>query len=81
MQVRPAIGPRAVRELDAVVDGTERAAHQIMDAAEAIARAAKSLTASQTKNDTPTPEFGRMRSASSKRAISRISAGSVSPRS
>jgi chemotaxis protein CheZ len=50
-------GPRAVRELDAVVDGTERAAHQIMDAAEAIAKAAKSLTASQTKNDTPTREI------------------------
>ena len=38
--------PRAARELDAVVDGTERAAHQIMDAAEAIAKAAKSLTTS-----------------------------------
>src|SRR5262245_2486040 len=38
--------PRAARELHAVVDGTERAAHQIMDAAETIARAAKALTAS-----------------------------------
>src|SRR5262249_34185948 len=47
-------GPRAARELDAVVDGTERAAHQIMDAAEAIAKAAKSLTAAQTKDDAAT---------------------------
>jgi chemotaxis protein CheZ len=38
--------PRAARELHAVVDGTERAAHQIMDAAETIAKAAKALTAS-----------------------------------
>ena len=44
-------GPHAVRELDAVVDGTERAAHQIMDAAETIAKAAKALTASQGKDD------------------------------
>jgi chemotaxis protein CheZ len=43
--------PRAARELDAVVDGTERAAHQIMDAAETIAKAAKSLTGSQGKDD------------------------------
>jgi len=35
--------PRAARELRAVVDGTERAAHAIMDAAETIARAAKAL--------------------------------------
>jgi chemotaxis protein CheZ len=38
--------PRAARELHAVVDGTERAAHAIMDAAETIAKAAKALTAS-----------------------------------
>jgi chemotaxis protein CheZ len=38
--------PRAARELHAVVDGTERAAHQIMDAAETIAKAAKALAAS-----------------------------------
>jgi len=42
--------PDAARELDAVVDSTERAAHQIMDAAEIIAQAAKSLSAS--KEDT-----------------------------
>jgi len=48
-------GPRAARELDAVVDGTERAAHQIMDAAETIAKAAKSLTTSSlaTPHDQP----------------------------
>ena len=50
-------GPRAARELDAVVDGTERAAHQIMDAAETIAKAAKSLTTSQTKDDALTREI------------------------
>jgi chemotaxis protein CheZ len=50
-------GPRAARELDAVVDGTERAAHQIMDAAETIAKAAKSLTASQVKDDGLTQEI------------------------
>src|SRR5689334_14798567 len=50
-------GPRAVRELDAVVDGTERAAHQIMDAAETIAKAAKSLTTSQTNDDALTREI------------------------
>jgi len=50
-------GPRAARELDAVVDGTERAAHQIMDAAETIAKAAKSLTASQAKDDALTREI------------------------
>jgi chemotaxis protein CheZ len=44
-------GRRAARELDAVVAGTERAAHQIMDAAERIAKAAKSLAASQGKDD------------------------------
>src|SRR4051794_20441260 len=44
-------GPRAARELDAVVDGTERAAHQIMDAAETIAKAAKALTAAQGQDD------------------------------
>ena len=38
--------PRAARELHAIVDGTERAAHAIMDAAETIAKAAKALTAS-----------------------------------
>ena len=38
--------PRAARELHAVVDGNERAAHQIMDAAETIAKAAKALTSS-----------------------------------
>jgi chemotaxis protein CheZ len=43
--------PRAARELDAVVDGTERAAHQIMDAAETIANAAKSLTAPEGEDD------------------------------
>jgi len=50
-------GPRAARELDAVVDGTERAAHQIMDAAETIAKAAKSLTKSQTKDYALTREI------------------------
>jgi chemotaxis protein CheZ len=50
-------GPRAARELDAVVDGTERAAHQIMDAAETIAKAAKSLTTSQSKDDALTREI------------------------
>ena len=50
-------GPRAARELDAVVDGTERAAHQIMDAAETIAKAAKSLTTSQTRDDALTREI------------------------
>ena len=50
-------GPRAVRELDAVVDGTERAAHQIMDAAETIAKAAKSLTTSQTNDGALTREI------------------------
>jgi chemotaxis protein CheZ len=55
-------GPRAARELDAVVDGTERAAHQIMDAAETIAKAAKSLTTSslatsQTRDDAFTREI------------------------
>jgi chemotaxis protein CheZ len=50
-------GPRAARELDAVVDGTERAAHQIMDAAETIAKAAKSLTTSQTNDDALTREI------------------------
>jgi chemotaxis protein CheZ len=50
-------GPRAARELDAVVDGTERAAHQIMDAAEAIGKAAKSLTTFQTKDDTATQQI------------------------
>jgi chemotaxis protein CheZ len=50
-------GPRAARELDAVVDGTERAAHQIMDAAETIAKAAKSLTASQGKDDELTQQI------------------------
>jgi len=39
--------PRAARELDAVVDSTERAAHQIMDAAELIAQAAELLSASK----------------------------------
>jgi len=51
------VGPRAARELNAVVDGTERAAHQIMDAAETIANAAKSLTTSQTKDDVLTREI------------------------
>ena len=41
--------PRAARELHAVVDGTERAAHQIMDAAETIAKAAKALSASSDR--------------------------------
>jgi chemotaxis protein CheZ len=41
--------PRATRELGAVVDGTERAAHQILDAAEIIAKAAKSLGTSCTE--------------------------------
>ena len=50
-------GPRAARELDAVVDGTERAAHQIMDAAETIAKAAKSLTTSQNRDDAFTREI------------------------
>jgi chemotaxis protein CheZ len=50
-------GPRAARELDAVVDGTERAAHQIMDAAETIAKAAKLLTASQGKDDELTQQI------------------------
>jgi chemotaxis protein CheZ len=49
--------PRAARELGAVVDGTERAAHQIMDAAETIAKAAKALTASQGKDDGLTQEI------------------------
>jgi chemotaxis protein CheZ len=51
------VGPRAARELNAVVDGTERAAHQIMDAAETIAKAAKSLTTSQTKDDVLTRDI------------------------
>src|SRR5262245_15050247 len=38
--------PRATRELDAVVDGTERATKQILDAAEVIEEAANSLAAS-----------------------------------
>ena len=38
--------PRATRELDAVVDGTERATQQILDAAEVIEEAANSLSAS-----------------------------------
>jgi chemotaxis protein CheZ len=38
--------PRARRELDAVVDGTERATQQILDAAEVIEEAANSLAAS-----------------------------------
>jgi len=38
--------PRATRELDAVVDGTERATQQILDAAEIIEEAANSLSAS-----------------------------------
>jgi chemotaxis protein CheZ len=50
-------GPRAARELNAVVDGTERAAHQIMDAAETIANATKSLTTSQTKDDVLTRDI------------------------
>src|SRR5215510_2159457 len=49
--------PRAARELDAVVDGTERAAHQIMDAAETIAKAAKSLTTSHNRDDALTREI------------------------
>ena len=49
--------PRAARELDAVVAGTERAAHQIMDAAETIAKAAKSLTTSQVKDDEVTQQI------------------------
>jgi chemotaxis protein CheZ len=38
--------PRATRELDAVVDGTERATRQILDAAEDIEEAANTLSAS-----------------------------------
>lgn len=38
--------PRATRELDAVANGTERATQQILDAAEVIEEAAKSLSAS-----------------------------------
>ena len=49
--------PRAARELDAVIAGTERAAHQIMDAAETIAKAAKSLTTSQAKDDEVTQQI------------------------
>jgi chemotaxis protein CheZ len=50
-------GPRAARELDAVVAGTERAAHQIMDAAETIAKAAKLLSVSPGKDDRLTQEI------------------------
>lgn len=49
--------PHAARELDAVVDSTERAAHQIMDAAELIAQATKSLSASKDHGQELTQEI------------------------
>ena len=65
--------PRATRELDAVVDGTERATQQILDAAEIIEEAANSLSASvRHEQDKPLARTSAITCcASSKRAIFR----------
>ena len=73
---------RASRELDAVVDSTERATQQILEAAESIDEAANTLSASlkQEQEQALTSDIRDHVVRYSRPATSRISPASASPR-